>query len=147
MPGISKQNPNMLFRRQTIFANPPRRSNKPHLKKVVVVQLVAVLHDVALDLAGIDPSDKVFHPPILHSDSAVRVEDTANLVTRYAGSVMVSGPTLIWPCSMNLAAALTVSAILLEHITTASLLLQNFATLSVFSTSLNFASEFSKPIS
>jgi len=32
-------------------------------------------------------------------------------VTRNAGSVIVSGPTLTWPCSTNFTAALTVSAI------------------------------------
>jgi hypothetical protein len=32
-----------------------------HLKKIEVIQLVAVLHDVALDLAGVDPGDEVLH--------------------------------------------------------------------------------------
>lgn len=31
------------------------------LKQVEVVQLVAVLHDVPLDLTGVDPGHEVFH--------------------------------------------------------------------------------------
>ena len=37
-----------------------------------VVQLVAVLHNVALDLGGIDPGDKIFHVPC---DKVGRVRD------------------------------------------------------------------------
>lgn len=47
----------------------------------------------------------------------------------------------------GLLTALTVSAILAAHITTANLLLQNAATVNLFSTSLNFAIEFKTPIS
>lgn len=32
-----------------------------HLQQIEVVQLVAVLHNVALDLAGVDPGDEVLH--------------------------------------------------------------------------------------
>lgn len=32
-----------------------------HLKKIEVIQLVTVLHDVALDLAGVDPGNEVLH--------------------------------------------------------------------------------------
>jgi hypothetical protein len=87
-----------------------------------------------------------------------------HLVTRYAGSVIVSGPTRTWPCSINLTAyinvrtkllagiaqahtALTVSDILDMHMNTASRLRQNAATVSLFSTSLSFAVEFNTPMS
>jgi len=68
-------------------------------------------------------------------------------VTRKAGSVTVSGPTRTWPCSINLTAALTVSAIFDMHMTTASRRRQNAATVSLFSTSLSLADVFSTPIS
>lgn len=32
-----------------------------HSKKIKVIQLVTVLHDVALDLAGVDPGNEVLH--------------------------------------------------------------------------------------
>jgi hypothetical protein len=43
--------------------------------------------------------------------------------------------------------ALTVSAILAAHITTANLLLQKLATVNLFSMSLSFACEFNTPMS
>jgi hypothetical protein len=31
--------------------------------QIEVVELVAVLHDIALDLGRVDPGDKIFHVP------------------------------------------------------------------------------------
>lgn len=49
----------MLFSRQIALAQYPHRSTRS--KKIEIIQFVAILHDVALDLAGVDPSHKVLH--------------------------------------------------------------------------------------
>jgi hypothetical protein len=66
--------------------------------------LVVVLHDGALELGGVDPRHKVLH---VSAGTMSRVDGQAagtHLVTRYAGSVTVSGPTRTCPCSINFTA-------------------------------------------
>ena len=59
------------------------------------------------------------------------------LVTKKAGSVTTSVPTLTWPCSINLLAVLTCSDILSLVITTPNLRLQKAETVIFLSTSLS----------
>jgi hypothetical protein len=61
----------------------------------------------------------------------------SHLVTKKAGSVTTSVPTLTWPCSINLLAVLTCSDILSLVMTTPNLRLQKAETVIFLSTSLS----------
>ncbi|RUP43710.1 hypothetical protein BC936DRAFT_136830 [Jimgerdemannia flammicorona] len=67
------------------------------------------------------------------------------LLTRNAGSVMVSGPTRMWPCSTKVTASRTVSAILSRHMTMGNRRRQKADTV-ILSASENFLADVTRPI-
>jgi hypothetical protein len=82
----------------------------PSSEQVEVVQLVAILKDVPLNLGRVNPCDKVFHGSIQVSHDDENLDRAVYLVTRKAGSVMISVPTTVFSFY---ASFLTVEALLL----------------------------------
>lgn len=82
------------------------RQQEIRRKTTMKTYLIIVLHDSAFKLRCVNPSHKVFHAP--EKDTGFEEEQgnygDKNLVTKYAGSDIVSGPTRTWPCSMNFTA-------------------------------------------
>lgn len=71
-----------------------------------LTNLVIVLHNNSLEFGSVDPCHEIFHVSVLLHESRVKTarRGERHRVTRYAGSVIVSGPTRTCPCSMNLTA-------------------------------------------
>ena len=86
-----------------------RVRHNPGFASPNAAHLVVVPHDRALEFRRIDPGYEIFHVSIREHERGCTVTlDKGTwftyLVTRYAGSVIVSGPTRTCPCSMNLTA-------------------------------------------
>lgn len=98
---------------------------------------IRIIHHVFLDCWSINPSNKIFQISennhvviwlVIILDNNKHIHTLINvlvyLVTKNAGSLTISGPTLTCPCSISWVAIFMFSLILLRTITTGNLLLQ-----------------------
>lgn len=128
-----------------------KKEEKSYLQKIKVVQL-----DGLMLVVSFFPKPPIFIVYITLSlyfiilrlilEVSTQVTKSSIVrVTRYAGSLMVVGPTRTWPCSMKVVASLTVSAILSRHMTIGNRLRQNADTVTLLQ-SLNLLVDVMMPI-
>jgi hypothetical protein len=60
---VQFKTPHVIDTSNAIHATP--MGNRSECLELKIVQLVTVLHDVSLNLGGVDPGDEVFHVPAL----------------------------------------------------------------------------------